>query len=187
MPGQATMIDSYGNVVPSSEIICTEGERHRLIRVRERLHGYVCADAPSPKRSSRRGNDCHDAVVKRLLELRENYEADLRKSEAGADKNGGQRGLSDSEATPQFTSENRVKAELVERLIESRESRNPMIRMVIEIHRADRPPWQSVETYADLLDHDFSELVTANRIAAFLRVALRELEMEATHSCLSTP
>jgi hypothetical protein len=56
-----------------------------------------------------------------------------------------------------------------------------MIRMVIEIHRADRPPWQCVETFATLRDHDRSELVTANRIAAFLRMALRELELEATH------
>jgi hypothetical protein len=56
-----------------------------------------------------------------------------------------------------------------------------MIRMIIDIHREDRPPWQCVETSATLHDYDRSELLTANRIAAFLRMALRELELEATH------
>jgi hypothetical protein len=31
--------------------------------------------------------------------------------------------------------------------------RHAMIRLVIEIQRDDRPPWQSVETHADLCDH----------------------------------
>jgi hypothetical protein len=82
MPGQATTIDSYGNIVPNSEIIADEKERARLQRLREHLHGLTRGEA-SPKRLSHRRENCHDAVVKRLLELRENYEADLRKSEAG--------------------------------------------------------------------------------------------------------
>jgi hypothetical protein len=54
-----------------------------------------------------------------------------------------------------------------------------MIRLVIEIYRDDRPPWQAVKTYAHLRDHDFSELATAERFAAYIRLALRELELEA--------
>jgi hypothetical protein len=57
-----------------------------------------------------------------------------------------------------------------------------MIRLVIVIYRDDRPPWQTVETYADIFDHDFSELVTADRFAAHIRAALRELELEAKAS-----
>jgi hypothetical protein len=36
-----------------------------------------------------------------------------------------------------------------------------MIRLIIEIIRDDRPPWQAVKTFALLRDHDFSELATA--------------------------
>jgi hypothetical protein len=47
--------------------------------------------------------------------------------------------------------------------------------LVIVISRGDRPPWQSVETYADLCDHDFSELVSANRFAEHIKAALKVL------------
>jgi hypothetical protein len=62
-----------------------------------------------------------------------------------------------------------------------------MVRFVIEIYRDDRPPWQAVKTYAHLRDSDFSELVTAERFAAYIRLALRELELEAEHPvCFTT-
>jgi hypothetical protein len=57
-----------------------------------------------------------------------------------------------------------------------------MIRLTITIQRDDRPPWQCVEMYADLCDHDFSELVTANRFAKYIKRAPHELELEARHS-----
>ena len=62
MPGQATMIDSYGNVVPNTEIVADDKERFRLIRLRERLLGLTHGEA-SPKRLSRRRENCHDEVV----------------------------------------------------------------------------------------------------------------------------
>ena len=123
MRRQWTQIDLHGNIVPNSGIVADEKERCRLIRLRERLHGLTRDEAP--KRLSRRRENCHDEVVKRLLELREDYEAEeRRKTEAEIaqiarrmDKIGGQRELSDSKATPQFTYENRVRAQLVEPLI----------------------------------------------------------------------
>jgi hypothetical protein len=86
MPGQATMIDSNGNIVPNSEIVADEKERFRLIQLREHLHGLTRSEASqSRKRLSRRRENCQDEVVKRLLKLREDYQAEWRFAKGGCD------------------------------------------------------------------------------------------------------
>ena len=100
MPGQATMLDSNGNIVPNSEIVADEKERFRLIRLREQHHGITRGKA-SPNRLSRRRENYHDEVAKRLLKLREDYEAEeRRKTEIGsvtAASEQSKRDISDSE------------------------------------------------------------------------------------------
>src|SRR5262249_26667440 len=83
MPAQWTMIDSNGNIVPDSGIVADEKERFRLIRLREHLHGLTRSGASqSRKRLLRRRDNWDDEVVKRLLKLREDYEADQRRAKA---------------------------------------------------------------------------------------------------------
>jgi len=36
-PGHATMIDSWGNVVPNTEVVCDEAQRQGLIKLRDRM------------------------------------------------------------------------------------------------------------------------------------------------------
>jgi hypothetical protein len=87
MPGQATMIDSYGNIVPSSEIVVDAKEQARLQRAfdkrqKDLRRRFVTKDAvPQTRKRSQPANGADDRI-KRLIKLRQDYEADLRKAEA---------------------------------------------------------------------------------------------------------
>ena len=78
------MIDSYGNVVPNSEVICDEKERARLQRLLNQRRGHAVGSAALKRLSRRRDSSGCGAVIKRLLKQRERIEEqDLRKTEVG--------------------------------------------------------------------------------------------------------
>jgi hypothetical protein len=54
-----------------------------------------------------------------------------------------------------------------------------MIRLIIEISRSDRPPWQSITTRAEVENADLSEKLTANRFARIAWELLKAMHDES--------
>jgi len=77
------MIDSFGNVVLDSGIVADDKEQDRLQRLFAQKLGRSYANGTKALKRTRRRRDSseHDELIKRLLAFRENYEADLRKTE----------------------------------------------------------------------------------------------------------
>jgi hypothetical protein len=57
-----------------------------------------------------------------------------------------------------------------------------MIRLIIEISKDDRPPYQQITTRAEVEDADLSEKITANRFARIAYQLLKELHDEGKTS-----
>jgi hypothetical protein len=78
-PPQAMVIDSFGNIVDNSEVVCTEEERMRLIKLRERMlsekAGGASAETPDEVKVPR-GNGRMRDRIRRLIRLREAWEAE---------------------------------------------------------------------------------------------------------------
>jgi hypothetical protein len=54
-----------------------------------------------------------------------------------------------------------------------------MIRLIIEIQRTDRPPWQRITTGFETEGDDLSERLTANRFARIAWELLKQMHDEA--------
>jgi hypothetical protein len=76
--------DAFGRPFVSRDQICDEKERQRLIKLRNQLlAGRSGVVAVKAKSRIKRGSGEHDDVVKRLIKLREDYEAKQAQKELG--------------------------------------------------------------------------------------------------------